>query len=162
LIEVEACGNVLVNTAFLYGLACRELSRPEFDADDPYFPLLVTVRARKETAPANPPRRGRSTSTSGEDADIAGAGAAVLLYHRVASRGGAGTGLSIRPQGFRRQMRYGRDGGHRCRSKISSGPLETGGRRRARWPSRSTMAMSTTSRWPRRYSSNLSSRQRSL
>ena len=46
-LEIEACGNVLTNTAFLYGLAVDDLTPEEFDASDPFFPLLVTVRARK-------------------------------------------------------------------------------------------------------------------
>jgi hypothetical protein len=46
-LEVTSYGNVLVNAAFLYGLACHELAEPAFDATDAYFPLLVGVRARK-------------------------------------------------------------------------------------------------------------------
>jgi len=47
LLEVTSYGNVLVNAAFLYGLACHELGEPAFEATDAYFPLLVGVRARK-------------------------------------------------------------------------------------------------------------------
>lgn len=50
-LDVRACGNVLVNTAFLYGLACHELAEAEFEEVDPYFPLLVTVRAQKPGGP---------------------------------------------------------------------------------------------------------------
>jgi SAM-dependent methyltransferase len=46
-VAVEAHGNVLASTAFLYGLAASELSRAELDANDPSYPLLVTIRAVK-------------------------------------------------------------------------------------------------------------------
>ncbi len=47
-VEVRAHGNVLAAVAFLAGAACEELPRGALDADDPDFPLLVTVRARKD------------------------------------------------------------------------------------------------------------------
>ncbi len=46
-VDVSAYGNVLVATAFLYGLAEHELSAAEFDAYDPHCPVLVAGRARK-------------------------------------------------------------------------------------------------------------------
>jgi SAM-dependent methyltransferase len=46
-VDVRAHGNVLVLTAFLYGLACHELTAEELDVNDPYFPLIVTVRAER-------------------------------------------------------------------------------------------------------------------
>jgi SAM-dependent methyltransferase len=46
-VEVRWFGNVLANAAFLYGLAVHELTAAELDAKDPYFPLLIGVRARK-------------------------------------------------------------------------------------------------------------------
>lgn len=46
-VQVEAHGNVLAATAFLYGLAAEELRRGELDHHDPQYPLVVTVRARK-------------------------------------------------------------------------------------------------------------------
>ena len=46
-LQVRAHGNVLVTVAFLYGLACEELTHGEFEHFDPYFPLLVSVRAQK-------------------------------------------------------------------------------------------------------------------
>jgi len=45
-LEVEGRGNVLVNAAFLYGLAGHELTAEELAADDPYYPLIVTVTER--------------------------------------------------------------------------------------------------------------------
>ncbi|HEX5467803.1 MAG TPA: methyltransferase domain-containing protein [Gaiellaceae bacterium] len=46
-VVVRSHGNVLTGVAFLLGMAQEELSSRELDADDPFFPLLVTVRATK-------------------------------------------------------------------------------------------------------------------
>ncbi len=46
-VEISSYGNVLANVAFLVGMAREELSRRELDRHDPFFPLLVCVRARK-------------------------------------------------------------------------------------------------------------------
>jgi SAM-dependent methyltransferase len=46
-VHVESCGNVLSAIAFLTGLASEELSRAELEETDPYFPLLITIRAQK-------------------------------------------------------------------------------------------------------------------
>lgn len=46
-VEVETCGNVLAAVAFLHGLAASELSESELEFCDPYFQVLVTVRAVK-------------------------------------------------------------------------------------------------------------------
>jgi SAM-dependent methyltransferase len=46
-VEVEAHGNVLAATAFLYGLGRGELTRRELDFRDPEYQLLITVRAQK-------------------------------------------------------------------------------------------------------------------
>ena len=46
-VRVRARGNVLAAVAFLMGLAAEELSTDELDHDDPYFPVVVTVRATK-------------------------------------------------------------------------------------------------------------------
>ena len=45
--KVEAYGNVLVATAFLYGMAAEELTAEELDFKDPDFEALITVRAVK-------------------------------------------------------------------------------------------------------------------
>jgi SAM-dependent methyltransferase len=52
LVSVEAHGNVLAATAFLYGLSARELSRAELDARDPDYQLVLCVRAVKGAGPA--------------------------------------------------------------------------------------------------------------
>jgi SAM-dependent methyltransferase len=46
-VEVRTHGNVLAATAFLRGTALEEIPRRKLDVNDPYFPLLVTVRAVK-------------------------------------------------------------------------------------------------------------------
>jgi SAM-dependent methyltransferase len=46
-VETRAYGNVLTAAAFLVGMAAEELSPRELDLVDPFFPLLVTVRATK-------------------------------------------------------------------------------------------------------------------
>jgi SAM-dependent methyltransferase len=46
-IAVRSRGNVLTAVAFLVGMAAEELSTRELERDDPFFPLVVTVRATK-------------------------------------------------------------------------------------------------------------------
>jgi SAM-dependent methyltransferase len=46
-VAVRGHGNVLTAVAFLVGMAMEELSPRELNRDDPFFPLLVTVRATK-------------------------------------------------------------------------------------------------------------------
>jgi hypothetical protein len=46
-ITIEAYGNVLAATAFLYGLAAEELRQKELDYRDPDYEVLITVRAVK-------------------------------------------------------------------------------------------------------------------
>jgi SAM-dependent methyltransferase len=50
-IRVESQGNVLTAMAFLTGLATEELSQRELDVQDPYFPVVITVRAEKAPSP---------------------------------------------------------------------------------------------------------------
>ncbi len=46
-IQVSSHGNVLTSIGFLAGMAHEELSSRELTTNDPYFPLIVTVRAVK-------------------------------------------------------------------------------------------------------------------
>jgi SAM-dependent methyltransferase len=46
-VDVHSYGNVLTATAFLAGMAYEELSQRELEATDPYFPVIITVRAVK-------------------------------------------------------------------------------------------------------------------
>jgi SAM-dependent methyltransferase len=45
-VEVHAYGNVLAGTAFLYGLSGDDVGAEELGVLDPYFPVLLGVRAR--------------------------------------------------------------------------------------------------------------------
>jgi peptidoglycan/xylan/chitin deacetylase (PgdA/CDA1 family)/SAM-dependent methyltransferase len=109
-VTVEACGNVLVNAAFLYGLGAGELSAAEYEARDPYFPMLITVRAQKPPVVVRDPavdlsRALRRPFDTKEDL----AGGAILLYHRVAARGSDVHKLAIPPDEFRAQMDHVRE-----------------------------------------------------
>jgi SAM-dependent methyltransferase len=46
-VEARTHGNVLTAVAFLMGMAAEELSTRELELVDPFFPLLVTVKATK-------------------------------------------------------------------------------------------------------------------
>jgi SAM-dependent methyltransferase len=48
-VAVRGRGNVLTAVAFLVGMAAEELSARELERDDPFFPIVVTVRATKAT-----------------------------------------------------------------------------------------------------------------
>ena len=95
LLQVTANGNVFVNAAFLYGLASEELTDAEFAATDPYFPLVVTVRAQK---PAVVPSVRWAPQKGGRH------GAAILMYHRVANVASDVHGLAVSPEEFRHQL----------------------------------------------------------
>jgi hypothetical protein len=43
--EIRSRGNVLASSAFLFGLASRELTAAELETDDPDYQLLLTIRA---------------------------------------------------------------------------------------------------------------------
>ncbi len=47
-VQVSEWGNLRAASAFLLGLAAEELSERELAAEDPYFPILTTVRAMRE------------------------------------------------------------------------------------------------------------------
>jgi len=49
-VSLESCGNVLTAMAFLAGMAQEELAPAELEASDPYFPLIITIRAVKPAA----------------------------------------------------------------------------------------------------------------
>jgi len=46
-IDVRGHGNIKAGTAFWHGLAQEEMSREDLDHEDPYFHILVTIRAEK-------------------------------------------------------------------------------------------------------------------
>lgn len=84
-VECATFGNVLTNVAFLQGLACGEVTGAEFDATDPYFPVLTGIRARKTASRSH---RG-----------------VVLLYHRVDATPDAYS-LGVPPVLFDAHMRW--------------------------------------------------------
>ena len=45
--EVETYGNVLTATAFLYGMADRELTEDQLDHNDEIYQVLISIRATK-------------------------------------------------------------------------------------------------------------------
>jgi SAM-dependent methyltransferase len=45
--EIRSRGNVLASSAFLFGLASRELTAEELETDDPDYQLLLTIRTVK-------------------------------------------------------------------------------------------------------------------
>jgi len=54
-VDVRSHGNVLACAAFLYGLAVEDLTEQELLDEDPFFPLVIAVKARKRptAAPAD-------------------------------------------------------------------------------------------------------------
>jgi hypothetical protein len=46
-VSVRTYGNVYAATAFLRGMALEELSRRKLDRHDPYFPVIIAVRAER-------------------------------------------------------------------------------------------------------------------
>ena len=97
-VDVRGRGNVLAGVAFSYGLAAHELTDEELAADDPSFPLLVTVRAVKTSGPERLPRRPARAHADGA--------AAVLLYHRVAEVATDPHGLCVPVDTFRAHMEH--------------------------------------------------------
>ena len=93
-VQTHACGNVLTQTAFLYGLASHEIETEEFLETDPYHPLLITVRAQKaqpDTQAVIAPGR--------ED----GRGL-ILTYHSISTAVPDPHGMVLDPELFRAQM----------------------------------------------------------
>jgi GT2 family glycosyltransferase/SAM-dependent methyltransferase len=64
-VAVEPLGNVLACTAFLHGLASQDLDAAELDHHDPYFPLLLAVRAVKSVPPAERGAAARAQAIEG-------------------------------------------------------------------------------------------------
>jgi peptidoglycan/xylan/chitin deacetylase (PgdA/CDA1 family) len=95
-VSIESHGNVLACSSFLMGLAAAELTAEELNHHDPYFPLLISVRAVKD-----PPKglgRRAQVSTGQEKA-------VVLLYHRVDSSRRDRWQLCVSPENFAAHLR---------------------------------------------------------
>ena len=100
-IEVHAYGNVMATTAFLHGLGAHELSEDELAAYDPFYPLLIGVRARRPLAAAAAVGRRVLARRTGLPR---ASGGAVLLYHRVADPAPDVHGLCVPPTEFRAHL----------------------------------------------------------
>jgi len=61
-VEAQGFGNVLVCSGFLMGLSSDELTRQELDHNDPYFPLVVCVRAITRPCPSTSQKSDRLRS----------------------------------------------------------------------------------------------------
>jgi peptidoglycan/xylan/chitin deacetylase (PgdA/CDA1 family) len=94
-VEVEAHGNVLTCCGFLLGLATEEFRREELDHNDPYFPLLLCIRAVK---PADAELRSHSRRTAADGK------AAILLYHRIDRSTRDRWRLCVSPENFAAQL----------------------------------------------------------
>jgi peptidoglycan/xylan/chitin deacetylase (PgdA/CDA1 family) len=96
-VDTTVYGNPLVNAAFGYGLAAEELPARAYDDSDPYFPMLIGVRARKAKGHVEGARSARKPSaTSG----------VALMYHRVGSAGSDPHCLSISEATLRSQLEW--------------------------------------------------------
>jgi hypothetical protein len=45
-LDIRSYGNVLTTIGFLYGVGREELTNEELEVHDPYFPLIIGVRAQ--------------------------------------------------------------------------------------------------------------------
>jgi peptidoglycan/xylan/chitin deacetylase (PgdA/CDA1 family)/SAM-dependent methyltransferase len=99
-VDVDALGNSITNAAFSFGLASEELPSQSFETADPYFPLVIGVRAVKT---AEPPAIIRTGASAVPASSLAGRGL-ILLYHRVGSCAADPHRLSISAQTFAAQV----------------------------------------------------------
>lgn len=99
-VEVEAFGNVLACCGFLMGLAAGDLAPAELDRSDPYFPLVLCVRAVKAAEKAN--RDAARLPVRGVVA--ADARSVILLYHRIARSPRDRWRLCVSPENFRAHL----------------------------------------------------------
>ena len=94
-VETTSFGNALVNAAFGFGLAGEDLPPHAYDAHDPYFPMVIGVRAMKTgTGDDLRSRPRRRDGTRG----------VVLMYHRVGAKGADPHRLSISEPTLRAQL----------------------------------------------------------
>jgi glycosyltransferase involved in cell wall biosynthesis/peptidoglycan/xylan/chitin deacetylase (PgdA/CDA1 family) len=103
-VDVQAFGNVLTCCAFLMGVAAEELTPEELAHQDPYFPLLIGVRAvRRDPRLAfnelrkDPPPTLRARPAAGR--------AGLLVYHRIDRARRDRWGLSVSPENFAAHLR---------------------------------------------------------
>lgn len=102
--EIGTGGNVKACTALLQGLSVEEMSAADLDRDDPFFPLVVTIRAVKRSTDrafpvAEPALRSRRRASR----------AVILCYHRVAELSPDSHRLCTPPDVFEAHMACLRD-----------------------------------------------------
>ncbi len=78
-VVVEACGNVLAASAFLYGFSADELRQEDLEYRDPQYDFLITVRAQK----AEVSEIESHDLKLQQKAETAEARALILLYHSI-------------------------------------------------------------------------------
>ncbi|MEQ1897751.1 MAG: polysaccharide deacetylase family protein [Vicinamibacterales bacterium] len=125
-VDTTALGNALVNAGFGFGLASEELPAGAYDTNDPYFPMVIGVRARKSGGD----RAGLSMTRPKE-----GARGVVLMYHRVGAGGSDPYDLFVSEATFREQLEWlGRVGSVLSLEELACGVI----------PSRPTRAIALT------------------
>lgn len=95
-VETTPLGNAIVSAAFMLGMADSDLPGSAYDATDPYFPMLIGVRARKTRSAPAPVRAHRPLKPQG----------VVLLYHRVGPDDRDPHRLSVSPENFQAQLEW--------------------------------------------------------
>jgi len=108
-IEIETCGNLVTCGAALYGLSPEDLTTDELEHRDPWFPLIVCVRAVRPATPesgaelaSEPQQRSRRAVVEWHPRDAG----VILLYHRIASHSPDTHGLCVAADAFRYQMEH--------------------------------------------------------
>lgn len=105
-VEVETHGNVLAATSFLWGVAVEELTLTELDHPDPYYQVIIAVRAVKPRD--SKPRVGQASKTdstaSSPDSRARTEGTVILMYHRVADVRVDPWRLAVSPGNFREHL----------------------------------------------------------
>jgi peptidoglycan/xylan/chitin deacetylase (PgdA/CDA1 family) len=102
-VETMTLGNAGAGAAFLFGLAREDVTATTLQTVDPYFPLVIGVRAVKATTAPALARVGTSTRVA--RASSAGRGV-ILLYHRVGAPSADPHDLSVCPETFATQLRW--------------------------------------------------------
>jgi Predicted xylanase/chitin deacetylase len=95
-VVVEACGNVLATSAFLYGFSAEELRQEDLEYRDPQYDFLITVRAQK----AHMPEAERHDLKLQQKAGTAEARALILLYHSIMPPVSDPWSLCVSPEHF--------------------------------------------------------------
>jgi peptidoglycan/xylan/chitin deacetylase (PgdA/CDA1 family) len=115
-VVVEAYGNVLSTSAFLYGFCGGELRQEELEYRDPEYDFLITVRAQKDQAAGAGGHDLKSPQeTDVFEADTSGRSAEqralILLYHRISPPASDPWSLCVSPERFEAHLQAIREWG---------------------------------------------------